>query len=211
METKQVTLTDVQFNESEDSRGQIKAVFATLNVVDHHGDLIEEGAISPQKVKVSDYGHSSWPDFFGGGELPIGKGEIHTEGDKAIFEGELFVDDDLPRAKAVYATLKGLGSLQEWSFSLEGIKSKVEDRDGKQIRVIKRIGKVREVSPVWVGAGRNTRTLSVKGVNMEEVEALKAENTRLQAELDKKTEVAVTLEKNLREAQAELAKALYRS
>lgn len=87
----------------------------------------------------------------------------------------------------------------------------MEDRDGKQIRVIKRIGKVREVSPVWVGAGRNTRTLSVKGVNMEEVEALKAENTRLQAELDKKTEVAVTLEKNLREAQAELAKALYRS
>lgn len=139
--------------------GQVSAVFSTFNVVDHDGDITLPGAIKDgAEVVISAYGHSShWE------KLPVGKGVIRTTDTEAILEGEFFMDTT--HGRDTFNTVKGLGPLGEWSYSLQDVTSRQGELDGKQVTYLESIGKIKEVSPVLMGAGINTRTLGTKGAD----------------------------------------------
>lgn len=137
------------------AKGEFSAVFATLNVIDSDGDVIVPGAIKDgAEVVISAYGHQSWQ-----GLLPVGKGAIRMTDSEAIVDGRFFLDTTA--GKETFETVKELGALQEWSFSLQGVISEQGELDGKQANFIKAVT-VKEVSPVLVGAGVDTRTLATK-------------------------------------------------
>ncbi len=138
----------------DDEQGTFSAVFATMNVVDADGDLTIPGAFGKQDVVIGAYAHNSWY-----GELPVGKGSIHEEGDLAIVEGQFFLDTE--NGKNTYGVIKGMKELQEWSYSLPEIDYEYREEDGESIRILKRIV-VNEVSPCLMGSGIDTRTLDVK-------------------------------------------------
>lgn len=150
-EWKSVRLKDAEF---DDERGSIRAVFATMNVIDADRDMTIPGAFGQQRVRISAYGHGSWM-----GELPVGKGRIFERGEDAVLEGRFFLSTQTGREH--YYTVKEMGDLQEWSYALPEVDWEMQTIDGEQIRVLKRIV-VPEVSPVLLGAGVNTRTEQVK-------------------------------------------------
>ena len=162
---KTITVQGVEFLKAEGDtpEGYVRSVFATMDVVDLHNDVMVPGSIGKQKVRMSAYNHGSWPGFFSEGAYPVGKGEIYEDeigGKKvAIFEGQMFMDMDSPGE--LYKLLKNMGAMQEWSFSLENIKAERGERNGQEVTLIKKVS-VHEVSPVFKGAGVRTRTLSVK-------------------------------------------------
>lgn len=137
--------------------GKVQAVFATLKVVDSDGDRLLNGAVGDQTVIMSGYGHASWMGGLDG--LPVGKGRVFERGDDAVFEGEFFLDT--VAGKETFLTVKGVGPLQEWSFALPEIDGVWIEEGNEMIRDIKRV-RINEVSPVLMGAGVNTRTLTVK-------------------------------------------------
>ena len=149
--------------------GEVSAIFSTLNVVDSDGDVTLPGAFTEgQPVRISAYGHQSWQ-----GALPVGKGTIREDGDVAIFEGSFFLDTTPGRD--TFNTVKNLGDLGEWSYSLHNVKSYRGELDGKSVNFLEKID-VHEVSPVLKGAGVGTRTLAVKGLKFSEhIEAVVAD------------------------------------
>jgi phage head maturation protease len=152
-EIKQIHLKDASISEA----GMVKAVFATLNVIDHDGDIITNGSIpNGHPVRMSAYNHASW-----GNALPVGKGTISEVGDQLIFDGQFFLDT--ADGADTYKTVKNLGGLVEWSFGFDIIEqdSAKDEESGKEIRLLKRLN-VTEVSPVLLGAGIGTRTIDVK-------------------------------------------------
>jgi len=162
MATKEIAVGRPKSFKADGDEGAFTAVFATLNVIDHDGDRILNGAIGNQNVVISAYGHGSWM-----GELPVGKGRIYEQGDEAIVEGKFFLDTEA--GGETYKTVKNVAELQEWSFALPEIDYQIVEEDGTHIREIKRI-KVNEVSPVLMGAGVNTRLLSIKSRNDEAID-----------------------------------------
>jgi hypothetical protein len=138
--------------------GQVEAVFATLGVIDHDGDVLTKGAFTDgAPVVISAYGHGSHM-----GALPIGKGRIVMSDTEARMVGQFFMDTSHGRdAFHTVKNLSGDDSLQEWSFSLRDIESHAEQLDGREANVITRVA-VKEVSPVLEGAGIATRTVAAK-------------------------------------------------
>lgn len=137
--------------------GEVEAVFATFNVVDHDGDLtVPEAITDGAKCVISQYGHTSWA-----GELPVGHGTITKTATEAIFTGTFLMGT--PHGRACFDTVKALADegLGEWSYGLMNVKSERKTVDGRSVRVLKSID-IPEVSPVLVGAGIGTRTLSAK-------------------------------------------------
>lgn len=142
------------------TKGQVEAVFATLGVVDSDGDVTVKGAFDDgAEVLISAYNHKSWQD-----RLPVGKGTIHEVGDEAILKGEFFLTTEAGRE--TFETVKAVGGLQEWSYSLADVEQERGTKDGAQVNFLKRIT-VDEVSPVIKGAGVDTRTLAVKGKQLD--------------------------------------------
>lgn len=138
-------------------KGIITAVFSTMNVRDHDGDFTREGAFEDgAKVAISAYGHKSWD-----GELPVGKGVVRVKGKKAVLEGQFFMNTTAGRD--TFETVKALAEdgLGEWSYGFDIEEHSYGKEGGQQVRYLDRV-KVHEVSPVLLGAGVNTRTLSVK-------------------------------------------------
>jgi phage head maturation protease len=139
-------------------KGEVEAIVATLNTVDRDREVILPGAIPDgSKVKLSAYGHGS---MFG--EMPVGKGALHVEKDKAVFRGKFFLSTS--RGADAFRTLKELGTDQEWSFGFRVISAENATEDwAKQgaFRVLKKLEPF-EVSPVLMGAGIGTRTVAMK-------------------------------------------------
>lgn len=156
----------------DDEAGTVRALFAPFNVVDKQGDLTLPGAFGDQRVIIGAYGHRSWDDG-----LPVGKGRIFDDGEiGGVMEGEFFLDT--AAGLETYKTIKNVGDLQEWSYSLPEIESEVRTIDGATVRILKKVT-VNEVSPVLRGAGNGTRTLAIKshGPLAEHLKAL-AEDSR---------------------------------
>ncbi len=149
METKKLLSTGVK---SLDGAGELMAVFCTLEVLDLDGDVIKRGAIQPTDVKLAAFGHK-W------NSLPIGKGKIYERGKEAIFEGQIFTNT--VDGKETYETLKSLGDLAEFSFGFDILESRSGSWQGKPCRELLKL-KIFEVSPVFMGAGIDTRILSIK-------------------------------------------------
>lgn len=156
----------------DESKGEIQAVFSTLKVIDKDGDVTLPGAFGEQKVRISAYNHRSWAD-----ELPIGKGSIIESGDEAVLNGQFFMD--VPKARDTFNTIKQLGELMEWSYGYDILERgdgtwPENDEKGQSVQLLKKL-KVHEVSPVILGAGENTRTLSAKSAKIRLKQALTEE------------------------------------
>lgn len=138
-------------------KGEIVAVFATLNVIDSDGDVTLKGAFeNGAKVRISAYGHKSWE-----GALPVGKGVIKEVGNEAIFEGRVFLDTAAGRD--TFTVIKELGEdgLQEFSYGYDPVEYSFGEHEGQDVRFLSKL-KVHEVSPVLLGAGVGTRLLTAK-------------------------------------------------
>jgi len=147
----------------DEAKGQVSAVFSTFNVIDKDGDLTLPGAIKDgTPVVISSYGHQSHY-----GALPVGKGVIRTTDTEAILDGEFFMDT--AHGADAFKVVKSLSDdgLQEWSYSLHNVTRKSVETDAGRHWVIEDIGTIKEVSPVLIGAGVNTRTLSAKGLGLK--------------------------------------------
>ena len=141
-------------------QGTVTAVISTFDVLDRDGDVVRPGAIrAGTEVVLSAYGHKSWD-----GTLPVGRGVIRTTPTEAIVDGQFFLETTAGRD--AFGTVKGLGSLQEWSYSLQDITAETGLFNGKTARIISRVGTIKEVSPVLMGAGLNTRTLFFRKVRL---------------------------------------------
>lgn len=142
--------------------GEVSAVFATFDVVDKDGDVTRKDAFTPgAPVVISAYGHGSWS-----GALPVGKGVIRVTDTEAVMDGRFLMDTT--HGRDTFLTVKALSegdSLQEWSYSLEDVTASRGEFEGQDVRFLERI-KVKEVSPVLVGAGVDTRTLAVKAADL---------------------------------------------
>lgn len=166
----------------DEAEGVVQAEFATLNVIDLDGDVTLPGAFGEQRVKLAAWGHN-W------GDLPVGKGGISEQGEKAVFDGKFFLDT--MAGMEHFKTVRNLGALQEWSYGFE-IKKAVrrgaegfddmvtEQYSGPKAddiqRFLMKMG-VFEVSPVMRGAGIGTRTRVVKEAGEEEEDWTKREMT----------------------------------
>jgi hypothetical protein len=158
MKTKHFSASNVQVKDA--STGEFEAVFATLGVIDHDGDVITKGAIDDgAQVVISAYGHSVWK-----GTPPVGTGTIHEVGNTAVVKGRYFLDTSAGRDD--FNTVKGLAEagLGEWSFGLLDVKAEAGEVAGVKANMIKSV-RVPEVSPVFIGAGIGTHTTLTKAAD----------------------------------------------
>ncbi len=154
--TERKSLSGVEIKDAD--KGLVTAVFSTMNVRDHDGDYTREGAFTDgAKVAISAYGHKSWE-----GALPVGKGVIKVKGRKAVLEGQFFMNTT--HGRDTFETVKQLAEdgLGEWSYGFDIDKHSYGKEGDTPVRYLDQVT-VHEVSPVLLGAGINTRTLSAKG------------------------------------------------
>lgn len=166
MDRKQ-TLTPTETTVSR--HGIVECCFATFDRVDLDRDVIRAGAMPPDgtAVVLSAYGHKSHE-----GKIPIGSGTIRSTRTEAIATLKFTANSQAARETLeIVEELSRLG-LQEWSFSLQSVVATRGSWQGESgVRIITKIGKVKEVSPVLIGAGIGTRTLSVgSGATPDEAE-----------------------------------------
>lgn len=137
------------------AKGQVAAVFSTFDVIDSDMDVTKSGAFTDgAPVLISAYGHASWD-----GALPVGKGVIRSGSKEAVLDGQFFMNT--VAGKDTFEAVKELGDLGQWSYGYDATKYSFGEHDGKQVRFLEEL-KVHEVSPVLLGAGVGTRTLSAK-------------------------------------------------
>ena len=141
-----------EFKLSEE--GTVTVAFSQLNVVDKDADVTVPGAIPTKDVPMSAYGHTSWD-----GELPIGRGTITEADGWGVLNGRFLMETD--QGRNGYHTVKAMADLQEWSYGYKATDFSFGQQDGKNVRFLKRLD-IFEVSPVLIGAGVGTRTLSIK-------------------------------------------------
>ena len=134
--------------------GEFTAVFSRFNVIDHDGDVTVPGAFTEgQAVRIAYWGHR-WQD------LPVGRGTIHADSEKAVVRGRFFLDTQAGRE--TYQVVKNLSpDLQEWSYGYDVLESEPGTFQGQRVTFLKRLT-VFEVSPVMLGAGVGTGTTAIK-------------------------------------------------
>lgn len=149
-----------EFKALDEETGKVEAVFSVFNNLDTDGDVVVSGAIK------SGFKDNQVPMVFAHKwDQPIGKGVIEQDDEKATFKGNFFMDTEA--GKEAYQLAKAMDDLQEWSFGFrindsEIKKFKADDNSPEvDARFLKDLT-VYEVSPVLVGANRETYTLSIK-------------------------------------------------
>lgn len=133
--------------------GEFGAEFATLNVEDLDHDVTLPGAFSAQKVLVEPWNHNY-------SQVPVGRGEIAEQGEKAVLAGKFFLDT--ASGLEHYTVVKALADMQEWSYSFVILEAEFGKFNGKDVRFLKKLD-VFGVGPVTRGAGIDTRVTSIKG------------------------------------------------
>lgn len=162
-----------------DEKGEVAAVFSVFDKVDSDGDIVKAGSIK-SGFKSGDV-PMVWAHKW---DMPIGKGQIEQDDDKATFKGQFFMDTESGRE--AYNLVKAMGELQQWSFGF-----KVDDseygkfkKDGsdeeEDVRFLKGLT-VYEVSPVLVGANQETYTMAIKS-NTDLLEELSGEKAVMTTE-----------------------------
>lgn len=154
---KKIFLSGIELKGEDDGKtGEFTAIFSTFNVVDLDGDVTLPGAFTDgQKVRISYWGHR-W------GEMPVGRGEIHADQEKAWVDGRFFLDTEAGRE--TYQTVKNLAELQEWSYGFDIIEASYGKFADREVRFLKKMD-VFEVSPVMLGAGIGTQTTAIKSTD----------------------------------------------
>lgn len=156
------------------AKGEVEAVFATLDVIDKDNDVTRKGAYTEgQEVVISAYNHKSWE-----GALPVGVGTIHEVGNEVVMKGRFFLNTAAGREH--FEVIKELGARQEWSYGFNVDQSEPGQHEGKSVRILQKMS-VHEVSPVLRGAGVGTRTTSAKSFKDELDETVDAVNEAIQS------------------------------
>ncbi len=132
--------------------GSVQAVFSTFGVVDKGGDIVLASAFTHGQMVPMTWSHR-W-------DMPVGRGQILVEQDRAVFDGKFFLETSA--GAEAYKTVKAMAELQQWSWGFRIVDASWEQRDGEYVRLIKR-AEVFEVAPVLVGEGEGTYTLGLKG------------------------------------------------
>jgi hypothetical protein len=135
--------------------GEFEAVFATLNVKDHDGDVTLPGAFSSQPVIIEPWNHNYQA-------VPVGRGAIEERGDEAVVAGKFFLNT--PSGLEHYEVVKELRDFQEWSYSFFIQEAEFGKLDGEDVRFLKKMDVI-GVGPVTRGAGVDTRVTDIKGKN----------------------------------------------
>lgn len=144
------------------TKGEVEALFSRFDVIDHDGDVTLKGAFTEgAPVVISAYNHASHRTA----ALPVGKGTIHSSAveNGQVMKGRFLLNTS--HGHDTFEVVKALAEddLQEWSYSLHDVVAKQATWEGQRARILERIGLVKEVSPVLMGAGIDTSTLDVKG------------------------------------------------
>ena len=169
----QEEIKSIDFQLDEEAEGKVSAVFSVFNNLDSDGDVVVPGAIKSKwdSGMVPMVWAHKW-------DMPIGKGYIKEDGDKATFVGEFFMDTD--SGQEAYKLVKNMGELQQWSFGYRvndaehGKFKEVGNDEQTDARYLKSLT-VFEVSPVLVGANQETYTMAIKS-NKDLVEAFVKES-----------------------------------
>jgi HK97 family phage prohead protease len=158
---KKVFRPQIEFKEG-DEKGSFQAVFARFNLIDHDKDVTVPGTFTDgEKVRIAYWGHR-WHD------LPVGRGVIHADDEKAWVDGKFFLDTQA--GMETYKTVKNLAELQEWSYGFDITESESGQFEEQDVRILKKMV-VHEVSPVLLGAGIGTMTTDIKGAKDDEDES----------------------------------------
>jgi hypothetical protein len=160
MQTKSLGAFEIK----DEAEGLVEAIVATLNVVDHDGDVILPGAIqNGSTVKLSSYAH----DVVTAGAAPVGLATVDVVGNQAILKGRFFMNTQ--RGREAFETVKALGAEGEWSIGFRPTKTAPVTKAWRErgaSRLLASIALV-ETSPVFVGASPNTGTLGVKSAQAD--------------------------------------------
>ena len=143
---------------ADGQEGEFEAVFATTGVIDHDGDVTVPGAFTNGEQVVIEPWNHNWDT------LPVGRGIITEDGNRAIVTGKFFTDTQTGLEH--YRTVKHLGDLQQWSYSFRVLDAEPGTFDGQPVRMLKRMSVI-GVGPVMRGAGIDTRTLAIKSDKAE--------------------------------------------
>jgi len=181
MQEREVKNIDFKFD--EDSEGKVSAVFSVFNNLDSDGDIVLPGSIKSgfNSGDVPMVWAHKW-------DMPIGKGYIREDGEKATFVGEFFMDTD--SGQEAYKLVKNMGDLQQWSFGYRvndsefGKHKDMKSNEEVDARFLKDLT-VFEVSPVLVGANQDTYTLSIKSNNELLKDIVNENNDEEKAAMDK--------------------------
>jgi HK97 family phage prohead protease len=158
---KRLMKNGIRFEVKDADKGLVEAVFCRFNVKDYDGDwIVPEAFEDGADVLISAYGHTTWR-----GERPVGRGKIRVDKAQgvAILDGQFWLETE--DGRETFMVVKNAAELQEWSFGFDVLSTGVVTEEMRQAGVWRVITKVQvyEVSPVMVGAGVDTETLSVKG------------------------------------------------
>lgn len=158
--------------------GAVTIAFSTLNEIDSDMDVTVPGAFAPSEVVLSQWGHATWQPGF----LPIGRGRIKEEGNRAIFRGQMFLK--MQAASETFEALRGLGPLAEFSYGYNVAEADRGSFQGQYVRFLRKLI-VHEVSPVLKGAGVRTGLVEMSSLDPMQaaVQAAELANTRALAEL----------------------------
>jgi phage head maturation protease len=145
-----------------EQEGVFRARIATFNVVDKDDEVTLPGAFPiGKRVLISAYSHGSWDS--GLSAVPIGDGTTSSDMTGAYVEGKFWLDTFAGRE--TYKAVKNAADLQEWSYGFKTTASSVDSTDLAAYPGARRILKtvdIFEISPVLVGAGVDTATMSIK-------------------------------------------------
>lgn len=139
----------------EIAEGEVRAQFATMNVIDHDFDVTLPGAfVNSEKVRIASYGHKMH-------ELPVGDGEIFADDTRAIMRGRFYLDSVAGKETHTVVKHQSAAGLQEWSYEYDILDSEPGTQNGTPVQFLKAL-KVHGVTPVYLGAGIDTQTLDIK-------------------------------------------------
>ena len=168
-----------------DEAGKGRAVFATLDVIDKDGDVTIPGAFGKQTAKM--VGAHDWS------APSIGLAEVSETGGSAVADFQLNLE--MASGKEWYESLRfnaDHGLTQEFSYGFNILKESFQEREGRKVRILEKL-EVFEVSPVMMGAGTNTRLLSMKADESRKLEEHFQEVLHLNEEFVKRIEGLVAL------------------
>src|SRR3990167_10749835 len=140
------------FKIKDDSTGAVEAAFSVFNIIDSDGDVVRPGAFKDGQEVPMVWAHQ-W-------DKPVGRGVVKVGRKQAIFDGNFFLDTQA--GMEAYRTVKNMGNLQEWSFGFRVLEAEDGQFEDMGVQFLKKL-ELFEVSPVLVGANRETRTLAIKG------------------------------------------------
>lgn len=145
----------VIFKAAEDGaeEGLVEAVVSTFGILDHDHEIVLASAFKDGQELPLIWGHD-WSS------LPIGKGVISVQSDRAVFSGRLFMDTT-PGLDA-FRTMKNMGALQQFSWGFTPTKIEIREHEGEQVPHIVE-SEPHEVSAVLVGSNPRTGILDIKG------------------------------------------------